>query len=159
MSMTAIKFEKGMHRRRWRLYVSHAYSTNEAFSNRISVRRGSRHSLRGDFQENMTHKNKKGKKTNKKKPGQIERWRLFQHHVTTHMVLVQQVSLGKGRKGRRHDLCVIVSPYIHKHIFNRIVFDFSKCVHDGRGGGDGVLLGSIGVILDNINRKMLFQKS
>ena len=37
-------------------------------------------------------------------------------------VHVQLVSLGKGRKGRRHDVCVIVSPYIHKHIFNRIVF-------------------------------------
>ena len=47
MSTTATKFEKGLHRRRWRLYVSHAYSTNEAFSNRINVRRGSRHSLSG----------------------------------------------------------------------------------------------------------------
>ena len=69
------------------------------------------------------------------------------------MVHVQRVSLGKGRKGRRHDLCVIVSPYIHKHISNRIVFEFSKCVDDG---GVGVLLGSNGVIMDNINRKMLF---
>ena len=46
MSTTATKFEKGMHRRRLRLYVLHAYSTNEAFSNIINVSRGSRHSLR-----------------------------------------------------------------------------------------------------------------
>ena len=43
---------------------------------------------------------------------------------------------GKEREEslRKHDLFVIVSPCIHKYISNRIVFDFSKCVDDRRGG-------------------------
>ena len=109
------------------------------------------------FQENLTRKNKKenNSSNNNKRPGQIEGRRLFQHLV--HMVHVQRVSLRKGRKGRRHGLCVIVSPYIHNHIFNRIVFDFSKCVDDGRG--DGVLLGSNGVILETEIEKCSFIKA
>ena len=59
----------------------------------------------------------KRKQQQQQKTGQIERRRLrrlFQRLV--HMVHVQRVSLEEGRKGRRHDLCVIVSSYIHKHI-------------------------------------------
>ena len=76
----------------------------------------------------------KRKQQQVKKTGQIERRRLrrlFQHLV--HMVRVQRVSLGEVRKGRRHDLCVIVSPYTNT--YNRIIFDFSQCVDDGGGMG------------------------
>ena len=103
------------------------------FSNKIKC--GSRHSLRGrgstNSRENLTRKNKKRKQQQQQQTRTDREGRLFRHLV--HMVHVQRFSLEKGRKGRRHDLCVIVSPYIHKHIFNRIVFDFSKCVDDGGG--------------------------
>ena len=95
----------------------------------------------------------KQKRKQQQKTGQFERRRLrrlFQHLV--HMVHVQRVSLGEGRKGRRHDLCVIVSPYIHKHI--SLTFQNVSMTEGG-----WVFLGSNGVILDNINRKMLFHKS
>ena len=101
------------------------------------------------FQENLTRKNKKRKQQQQK--NRTDREEEVVSAPCTHGPC-PACFFGEGRKGRRHDLCVIVSPYIHKHI--SLTFQNVSMTEGG-----WVFLGSNGVILDNINRKMLFHKS
>ena len=93
---------------------SHAYSTNDAFSNSINVRRGSRHPLRGrgstTFQENLTRKNKKENNNNNNKT-RTDREEEVVSAPCSHGQCPASF-FGEGRKGRRHDLCVIVNMHI-----------------------------------------------